>query len=152
MLLKLICCPGPFYELIPQSEPHLNSCQYPLINYLEIELSNEKIFHSHPTLFLLFSPMVLTVFPDLIHMGIWKNHHHPDQKTFFYHYWKNKTVRLHIIWKLKWTKALTRQKGPNICLSCTKKVVFFSAANCKKRRHFYWGSNKIWTFLFFLEL
>ena len=32
------CCQGPFNKLAPKNEPYPNSFQYPLINYLELEL------------------------------------------------------------------------------------------------------------------
>ena len=36
----------------------------------------------------------------------------------------------------------------NICLSCTKNGVFFSAATCKKRHHFWCSKKKFRPFLF----
>ena len=30
------CCLGPSNKLMPQFKPHLNTCQYPLINYLDL--------------------------------------------------------------------------------------------------------------------
>ena len=33
------CCPGPSDKLVPQIEPHQNSCQYSKINYL-VSLEN----------------------------------------------------------------------------------------------------------------
>ena len=38
ILIYWNCCQGPFNKLAPQIEPYSNSCQYPLINYLELEL------------------------------------------------------------------------------------------------------------------
>ena len=46
-----VYCPGPPNELVPQIEPHPNSFQYPLINYLdlpqvlvEMKMSEEEVY------------------------------------------------------------------------------------------------------------
>ena len=49
----------------------------------------------------------------------------------------------------KWdTKAVKKQEGPNIRLSCTKNGIFFSSASCKKDTIFGAAQTNFLSFLF----